>query len=193
MLDDPIEVALLVVEAMNTLEIPYLIAGSLASSIHGIARATRDVDIVADIQERHAKALTRALSKDFYADCKMIKDAIKHQSFFNVIHLFSMFKIDIYVLSQERFSIEEFKRRQEVVLIPSPKKTAFVATPEDIILSKLVWFRMGGEVSDTQLRDVLGVMKVQRCRLDMEYLNYWAGQLNVSDLLKRSLKEAGIE
>jgi len=193
MLADPIQVMLLVVESMEQLGIPYLIGGSLASSIHGIARATRDADIIADIQEKHAEVLAGSLKDRFYVDIDMIKEAIRHRSFFNLIHLDSMFKIDIYILKQYPFSKEEFKRRQKIILIPSPEKTAYVATPEDTILSKLKWFRMGGEASDRQWNDVLGILKVQKGRLDMDYLQRWARELNLADLFKRSVEEAEID
>jgi len=193
MLTDPIQVMLLVVESMEKLGIPYLIGGSLASSIHGIARATRDAGIIADIQEKHAEVLADGLKDRFYVDTEMIKEAIRHRSFFNFIHLDSMFKIDVYILRQDAFSKEEFKRRKRIVVNLSPEKTAYVATPEDTILSKLEWFRMGGEVSDRQWNDVLGILKVQRGRLDMDYLQRWAGELNLADLFKRSLEEAEID
>jgi len=193
MLTDPIQVMLLVVESLEKLGIPYLIGGSLASSIHGIARATRDADIIADIQEKHTEVLADGLKDRFYVDPEMIKEAIRHRSFFNLIHLDSMFKIDVYILKQDAFSKEEFKRRQKVILIPSPEKTAYVATPEDTILSKLDWFRIGGEVSDRQWNDVLGILKVQRGRLDMDYLQRWARELNLADLFKRSLEAAEID
>lgn len=192
MLSDPIQITLLVVESMERLGISYLIGGSLSSSIHGIARATRDADIVAAIAERHADILAEALKDDFYADVSMIKDAIKHQSSFNLIHLDSMFKIDVYVLKPDEFSIEEFKRRQKMIIIPSPETTAYIATSEDTILSKLEWYKKGGEVSDRQWSDVLGVMKVQAERLDMDYLQHWANKLNITNLLKKALHEAGI-
>jgi len=193
MLTDPIRVMLLVVESMEKLGIPYLIGGSLASSIHGIARATRDADIIADIQEKHAEVLADGLKDRFYVDSEVIKEAIRHRSFFNFIHLDSMFKIDVYILKQDAFSKEEFKRRKRIVVNLSPEKTAYVATPEDTILSKLEWFRMGGEISDRQWNDVLGILKVQRGRLDMDYLQRWARELNLADLFKRSLEEAEID
>lgn len=193
MLTDPIRVILLVIESMEKFDIPYLIGGSIASSIHGIPRATRDVDIVADIQEKDAEALDDDLKDRFYVDAEMIREAIKQQSSFNLIHLESMFKVDVYILKKDPFSKEEFKRRKKIVIIPSPEKTVYVATPEDTILRKLEWFRMGGEVSDREWNDVLGILKVQRSRLDMDYIQRWAGELNLADMLKRSLEEAEIE
>lgn len=189
MLAEPIGVILLVVEAMERFNIPYLIGGSLASSIHGIARATRDVDIIADIREKDVESFSDELKERFYVDVEMIKEAIIRQTSFNLIHLESMFKIDVYILKQDMFSKEEFKRRKRIVVIPSPERTTYVATPEDTILSKLEWFRTGGEISDRQWSDVLGILKVQKDRLDMNYLQYWAQELKLTDLLKRSIED----
>ncbi len=190
MLAEPISVILLVTEIMEKFGIPYLIGGSLASSIYGIARATRDVDIIADMSEKDVENFKDDLKDRFYIDSEMIREAIKNHSSFNLIHLESMFKVDVYILKEDDFSKEEFKRKRKVVISPSPEKTAYVATPEDTILSKLAWFRMSGGVSDRQWNDVLGILKVQRGHLDMEYLQYWARKMSLADLLKRSLKEA---
>lgn len=193
MLDDPIQVILLVVACMGKLNIPYLISGSLASSIYGIARATRDVDIVADMKEKDIKNFKENLKDEFYVDEEMIKEAIQHRSSFNIIHLESMFKIDVFILKLDTFSIEEFKRRKKVVINLSPEKTAYIATPEDTILSKLEWFRQGGGISDTQWGDVAGILKVQKSHLDIEYLQHWAHKLHLIDLLKKSFRNAKIE
>lgn len=190
MLIEPISVILLVTESMEKFGIPYLIAGSLASSIHGIARATRDVDIIADMLEKDIEAFKDDLKDRFYIDSEMIREAIKYHSSFNLIHLESMFKVDVYILKEDAFSKEEFKRKKKIAISLSPEKTAYVASAEDTILSKLEWFRMGGGVSDRQWNDALGILKVQRGQLDMEYLQYWARELNLADLLQRSFKEA---
>jgi hypothetical protein len=78
------------------------------------------------------------------------------------------------------------------VIATDPDRTAYVATAEDTILAKLEWYRLGGDVSERQWCDVLGVMKVQADRLDLAYLRQWAAQLNISDLLERAIKEAGL-
>lgn len=191
MLTDPIQVTLLVTEALEKVGVPYLIGGSLASSVHGFARATRDADIVADLSYDHIQPFVNLLGHAFYADPDMIQDAIRAGSSFNVIHLDSMFKIDVFILKPTPFLKEEFKRRQREVVISQSGQTAYVATPEDIILNKLEWYKMGGEVADRQWSDVLGIIKVQAERLDMNYLRRWAEELGLSELLVRSLKDAG--
>jgi len=192
MLDEPIAVTLLVIDALDALDVPYLIGGSLASAVHGVLRATMDTDLVADLRLEDAEPLARALGGAFYVDAESIREAVLHESSFNVIHLETTFKVDVFIVKKRPFHRSQMERRIAQVIATDPERTAYVATAEDTILAKLEWYRMGGGVSERQWRDVLGVMKVQADRLDLAYLRQWAAQLNVSDLLERALTEAGI-
>ena len=191
MQDEPIAVTLLVIDALDALGVPYLIGGSLASAVHGVLRATMDTDLVADLRLEHAEPLARALGGTFYVDAESIREAVLRESSFNVIHLETMFKVDVFIVKKRPFHHSQMERRIAQVIATDPERTAFVATAEDTILAKLEWYRMGGGVSERQWRDVLGVMKVQADRLDLAYLRQWAAQLNISDLLERAIKEAG--
>jgi hypothetical protein len=189
--NEPIAVTLLVIDALDALGVPYLIGGSLASAVHGVLRATLDTDLVADLRLEHAEPLARALGGTFYVDAESIREAVLHQRSFNVIHLETMFKVDVFVVKKRPFHHSQMERRTAQVIATDPDRTAYVATAEDTILAKLEWYRMSGDVSEQQWRDVLGVMKVQADRLDLAYLRQWAAQLNISDLLERAIKEAG--
>jgi hypothetical protein len=189
--NEPIAVTLLVIDAMDALGVPYLIGGSLASAVHGVLRATLNTDLVADLRLEHAEPLARALGGTFYVDAESIREAVLHQRSFNVIHLETMFKVDVFVVKKRPFHHSQMERRLAQVIATDPDRTAYVATAEDTILAKLEWYRLGGDVSEQQWRDVLGVMKVQADRLDLAYLRQWAAQLNISDLLERAIKEAG--
>jgi len=146
---------------------------------------------VADLRLEHAEPLARALGGTFYVDAESIREAVLHQRSFNVIHLETMFKVDVFVVKKRPFHHSQMERRMAQVIATDPDRTAYVATAEDTILAKLEWYRMSGDVSEQQWRDVLGVMKVQADRLDLAYLRQWAAQLNISDLLERAIKEAG--
>jgi hypothetical protein len=138
----------------------------------------------------HIPALVAALSKDFYADDEMMKDAIQNHSSFNLIHYETAFKVDIFIRKLRAFDQMQLARRKKAVIATDPDQSVYVISPEDIILSKLEWYRMGGEVSDRQWRDVLGVMKTQAGVLDRDYLQEWAKELKVADLLERALDQS---
>jgi hypothetical protein len=169
--------------------IEYVVVGSFASSLHGVYRATADIDLVAALKQEHVKPFAEALQDDFYLDAITIRQAILLNKSFNLIHFDSAFKIDLFVLKPEPFNQQELARRQPESIGPDLKQQIYVATAEDTILAKLKWYRKGGEVSRKQWSDITGVLKVRRQELDYEYLRHWAAQIGVSDLLKRILAE----
>jgi len=181
-----------IVEALEEFGIPYHIGGSVASSLYGLPRLTIDADLVADIRMEHVRPLVRQLETDYYIDEDMIRDAIRRQSSFNVIHQDTILKVDIFIPKSRLFDQEELYRVQQEVLLEGTRPFN-VASPEGTILNKLEWYRMGGEVSDRQWNDILGVLKVQGTSLDMAYLQRWAANLNVTDLLERALVDAGLK
>jgi hypothetical protein len=180
------------IAALHNLGIRFLIGGSLASSIHGVPRATMDVDLVLDLKREQIGPLARLLGAEFYADVQALENAIDAGRSFNLIHYASSYKYDIFPLSSDPFHQMEFQRRV-VVRIELPEGGALelpVATAEDTVLSKLLWYRSGGEASTRQWDDILGVLRVARDQLDMAYLREWAGRLAVAGLLDRALSEA---
>lgn len=189
--DEDSQATLAVIETLDCLQIPYVIGGSLASSTHGIARTTRDADIMADMSEQHVQPLVQALGGAFYLSEDAMREAIARRSSFNLIHLASGFKIDIFIKPRTAFAQLQLERRNTQAVFPEPAPLLYVLSPEDILLNKLVWYKLGGGVSDRQWDDVLGVLKVQGSRLDLSYLKRWAKELNVDDLLERALTEIG--
>lgn len=181
----------LVVETLESLGVPYLVGGSVASSIHGISRSTRDVDLVAALKPEDGAPLVDRLGSAFYADLPSIIEEITARRSFNVIHLETMVKIDLFVAKETPFTASQFERRTEQAIGDQKPLKLSVASPEDTILSKLDWYRLGGEISDRQWNDILGVLKVQGDRLDFDYLRQWAGELGVADLLEKVRGEAG--
>lgn len=193
MLPEPITVTLLVVDALEQVGATYVISGSLASTIHGVVRTTLDTDILADLTLRQAQPFAELLAGAFYLDLDTIRHAIRQRSSFNVIHLATMFKVDIFIPKERPFDQQQLARRQSWIVDPDSGRTIYVATPEDTVLAKLVWYRLGDEVSDRQWRDVLGVLAVQGDRLDFNYMRQWASSLGVSDLLERAMREVELE
>jgi hypothetical protein len=181
-----------VVEAFEQLGVPYHVGGSVASSLHGIPRLTIDVDLVADLRLGQVRSLVKRLEAAYYIDEDMILDAIRHRSSFAVIHLDTMLKVDVFIPKSRLFDQEELRRVQQKVLAEGTRPFN-VASPEGTILNKLEWYRMGGEVSDRQWNDILGVLKVQGTHLDRAYLQRWSASLNVTDLLERALVDAGLK
>jgi hypothetical protein len=190
MLPEPIAVTLQVIEVLDALGVPYLIGGSFASSVYGTYRSTADVDLVADLKFEHVKPLVKALREQFYIDDEVVRDAIRHRRSFSAIHLTTMFKVDVFIPQRRPYSQMQLERRVKQVVWPEPECSAYLASAEDNILAKLEWYRMGGEVSDRQWRDILGVLNAQGDRLDVSYLREWAVTLNVMDLLDKALTEA---
>lgn len=190
MQNEPIEVTLKVTGVLEKLGIPYLIGGSLASTLYGMIRTTQDADIVAEMRLEHLQPFVSELQNEFYVDDEMIAEAIQHHSSFNLIHSETMFKVDVFIPQPRPFLQAQLSRAQKQTFTFEKVVSAKFASPEDTILSKLEWYRMGGEVSERQWRDVLGVLKLQAEALDLEYLWKWASELHVRDLLERALKEA---
>jgi hypothetical protein len=179
MLPEPLAVTVKVTGVLEKLGIPYLIGGSLASTIYGMVRTTQDVDIIAEMRLDH-----------IYTDEEMIAESIRHNSSFNIIHRETMFKVDVFIPRRRPFHQSQFARAQKQVIAVEPEVSAYFSSAEDTILAKLEWYRMGGEVSERQWRDVLGILKMRTGALDLDYLRKWAKELKVIDLLEQALKES---
>jgi hypothetical protein len=184
--DESVTVTLRIAAELERLGIDYFVGGSVASSVHGRPRTTDDVDIVAAIPGPQVDAFVRGLEAEFFIDADMIRDAIRRRASFNIIHLATMLKVDVFVLGNEDFAGQEMSRRQAVPLRGS---SVWFSSPEDIVIEKLDWFRKGEGISERQWRDVLGVLAVQAGRLDLSYLRLWAARRGLADLLERALAE----
>jgi hypothetical protein len=191
MMNELISTLLLVTGTLEQLSIPYFVGGSIASTSYGVVRTTLDADLVAKLSVQHVNPLIQELGPVFYADGGMIRDAILQQSSFNLIHLNTLFKIDVFIPKSRPFEKQQFKRRRLLAVDESGQHKVYVASPEDTILSKLEWYRLGNEISDRQWQDVLGVLKVQAEHLDRPYLEQWAANLSLTDLLKKAFEASG--
>jgi len=185
---DPIAVAALVAGTLERLGILHTIGGSIASSIAGEPRTTVDIDVVVAIDESGIPAILHAFEEDFYVDEDALRRAVRDRASTNLIHQASQIKVDIHVAGGTPLDSQQLERRRAVEIAPG--QTLHVHPPEDILLQKLRWYRKGGEVSDRQWRDIVGIVRVQGERLDREYLQRHAPVLGVTDLLERALAQA---
>jgi hypothetical protein len=191
--DELLETLVPVVELLHQLGVDHYIGGSIASSAFGEFRATNDADIVADLRDEHAAPLAAALQNRYYVDLESVRGAIRRRASFNVIHLRTMLKVDVFVQKDRAYDREALRRREAQPASNAPGAPSLeLSSSEDVILAKLDWYRQGGEVSERQWRDVQGVLRVQSSALDVAYLRRWAPELGVTDLLERALAEADL-
>jgi hypothetical protein len=181
-----------VATAFDAAGIRYFVGGSVASALYGEPRSTRDIDLVAAILPRQVEPFIAALGPGFYAEAETIRNAITSARSFNIIHLETMVKVDVFPAKPDAFGRSQLSRRVAKQLSPDDPTTLYVASPEDTILAKLQWFRDGGATSDRQWTDVLGVLKVQGPTLDRTYLKEWARELGLTDFLLKALDDAGL-
>jgi len=187
---EPFQVALLVASALEKCGVRYLVGGSLASSVSGEPRSTLDVDLVASLDLDQVEPLLALLGDDFYTDAETLREAVRTRSSANLIHRGTSTKVDLFFLGGSPLDEEQMERRVRLRVVSEPEQFLYVYTPEDILLQKLRWYRLGDEVSDRQWRDILGIVMVQGDRLDEPYLRRGAGVLGVTDLLDRALHVA---
>ena len=180
-----------VLAALDRLEIPFFVGGSVASGSYGLPRQTNDIDIVADFRGVDIGEFCGLLGRDFYVDEVTVREAIQAGRPFNAIHLQAALKFDFFPAGEEDFVQSELARRRYTVsVVPGLEEIEFpVSSAEDAVLAKLIWFRTGGEVSERQWHDILGILKVQADQMEREYLNSWADKLSVTELLERALLE----
>ena len=173
------------IDALEVGQVPYMICGSLASSVYGEARATNDVDVVIDPTSEQLKRFLSSVPPTFYVSHEAAASALAQRRMFNVIDPGTGGKIDLVIRKSRSFSIQELERRRR---IPFSGKMAYFASPEDIILSKLEWASLGS--SQRQVEDAAHVARIQAKSLDVAYLRRWAGELGVAATLETVLKFA---
>ena len=183
---DPLRAAAHMGGILESLGIRYVVGGSLASSIHGEPRLTIDLDVMIEVDEDSAVRLTEALGGTFYADPEAARDAVSHVSTFNVVDLETALKIDFFIAENDPAVEKQLERR---IAVHVDDDTVYVYAPEDILVRKLRWFRLGGETSERQWRDILGILRISGSRMDLSYLDEAASHFEVLDLLKRAQGE----
>jgi len=182
-----------VVEAFEALGIRYAVVGSVAGFSHGWGRTTIDVDVLAEFDlESVVPFVARFDPEKYYVDGAMIEDAIRRKSSFNMVHFESGLKIDVFVSKRRPYDLEVTARRELETMSDNQTPAFYVESAEDLVLSKIAWFKLGGSISDHRWKDILGVLKTNAFDLDFDYLQKWARELNISDLLEKALDESGL-
>ena len=183
-----------VVSIFDSLEIPYFIGGSVASSLLGIFRHTNDIDLVGAFTGNEADAFHQAVKSDFYIDYETFLEAIKTETSFSILHLETMIKVDVFIKKRDAWSNQAFSRR---------KKTAFgddlnpieiyLPSVEDMILQKLIWFELSGGKSERQWNDVKNMIKLKANQINYLYLFQWGGFLKLMNQLDQVILEVESE
>ena len=187
-------------QALEEAAVPYVVVGSVAGLSHGYGRATIDVDVLAEMDVSAVENFVKLVedvrdaagAERYFVDAEMIRSAIRQRGSFNLFDFETGLKIDIFVSRRRAFD-EEVMARREMETMSDDAPAFYVQTAEDLILSKIQWFELGNRVSDRQWNDIQAVIKVNQFTLDFDYLEHWAAQLKITDLVNQALKEAGLK
>lgn len=186
----PYELLRMVAQVFESLDIHYFVTGSIASIAYGEPRFTNDIDIVADIKAEHVLELQRRFpAHEFYLSEEAVADAIHSRTQFNIIHPTSGLKVDVILCQDNDFDKNRFKRMRRVR--PSADTEANFASPEDVIIKKLDYYRMGG--SEKHLRDITGILRISGDKVDRQYIANWAARLGLSEIWDAILRRLGEE
>ncbi len=179
-----------VLAVLTRLGIEYALGGSIASSLYGRARTTRDADLTVEPFPGNEQAFVEALGPDYYASVSALEEANRQRSSCNVINTMTGFKVDLFVRKDTEFECTAMARRRTFTFPDQPEQPIIVQAPEDVILFKLRCYQLGGEVSEQHWRDVWEVLQTQAGKLDNDYLDRWAPELGVAELLQRVREES---
>jgi hypothetical protein len=192
-LTETLQITLDISGRLKFLKIPYAVGGSVASSLYGIPRATQDIDILIKLYPAKVSALADSLKNDYYVDEDAVRYACETAGSFNVIHLASMFKIDFFAAGEDELLAQEFMRVKTISIGSDPHAELVVADAADMIIQKLLWYKDGGEISERQWRDILGMITVAADDIDWHYVYKWVKKKSLLKLLNKVLKEADVK
>ncbi len=180
----PLDVALAVGQALESVGVEYFLGGSMASSFQGQPRLTNDLDFVVLLRVTDVEPFKTALGPDFEVDELALADAVRRKGSWNIFHLPTVTRVDLFVVKDGEYDAEEFFRRRAYEVAPG--RRLVLKSPEDSVLRKLLWFQAGGEQNSQQFRDVVEVLRVQGRALSEPYLATWARKLGIEPLLERA-------
>jgi len=180
------ELIIEVVSIFDRLSIPYAICGSIASSAWGAFRTTNDADIIAGIAREHYETIAKRFPPPrFNLTDFVIKEQIETGNQLNIIDSETGMKVDIFIVPKDEWGENQLKNRKLINFID--KKLVYFCAAEDVIISKLVYYKIGG--SEKHIKDISGIIDVSGKSLDKKYLVYWAKEKQVSEILEKIAKE----
>lgn len=174
---------------LEQLQVLYVVSGSLASVIYGMVRTTEDIDLVVDLAPEHIPSFITSLQAMFYLDEWAIHEAVQQRTHFHLIHLATTFKFDLYLTKPHPFDQQQLAQRSAITVGPETSKQLWMLSPEDVILSKLVWFQRGATKVERHWRDVMSIIKAWQDALRITYLEDWAEILQVTALLRQAWED----
>lgn len=185
--DDLIVALRPVAEAFRRLGVRFYVGGSVASTFHGAIRSTMDVDLVCDLAEADVASFAESFGEEFYISLSAVQQAVQRKSCFNLIHLPTSYKIDVFVNRGRPFDLAAMDRANDQDIVEGAGLTVPIATVEDSIVAKLEWFRMTNETSERQWDDVSKMVALHEQLLDVEQMRSMAESIGVGDLLAKLL------
>ena len=177
-MSEELEILKLIADRLDAACVPYMVSGSIAMSYYAQPRMTRDIDIVVELTATDIDRVAALFSPDFYCDADMIREAVARQGMFNVIHSESVIKVDFIVRKNTPYRRTEFARRRHITV---DETALWLVAAEDLLLSKLAWAKPSH--SELQLDDVRNLI-ASVPDLDWPYIEQWAADLTVTDLLR---------
>jgi hypothetical protein len=176
---EPVELLRFACDLLDRLQLVYLVTGSTASIAYGEPRFTNDIDIVVELpQERVSDFCAGFPATEFYLSSAAVLQAVRSGHQFNVLHPTSGLKIDFIVLTDSEFDRSRRQRRRSLAVLPD--RAVSFASPEDVIIKKMVYYQEGG--SEKHLRDSTGILRIQGTQIDTKYIETWASQLGLADV-----------
>lgn len=178
-----------VVQVLNELNISYMLVGSVASSFYGEPRSTHDIDFVMAILPPDVERLAESFEKPgYYLSEEAIREAVARGNPFNLIDSHTGSKADFWPLKSDPYHQTCFNRRKKQKIF---ENDTYIATPEDLILTKLEWYKLSGG-SEVQFKDALGIYEVQRENLDLDYIYKWSERLEIKNLVDKLIEESAL-
>lgn len=166
-----------------------MVTGSFASSVHGVPRATQDIDVIVEPTLDQLLTLMKTFVEPVYdSDTEEAINALRHRTMFSVIDRRGIWKIDFILRKERPFSKREFGRRKKIDILGV---LLYAATPEDLLLAKLEWAKLGE--SERQIRDAAGIIEIQGAKLDVDYVQKWAAALDVEDQWRAARKKGALQ